>query len=413
MSKIVCDVCGSTYSETEAQCPICGTAKSEAAKLAVETAGEDAATKGGKFSKNNNRKNGPVGGVKKPGQERTADSREEGTSINWAMVAIVAVLLIVIIAVAIFIVVDRGGEDPTDPGSTPGTSSTTPPVVDVPCTGLELVGMSGNTLSFSALTESAQLNVKPVPENTTEDVVCTYTSSNESVVLVDQTGLVTPVANGTATITVAYGSHSLTVDVTCDIPAPITELKLLSYGKVAEDVTLSPANGLSLTLTVEGLDASDVTWTSEDESVVIVENGVVTAVSNNPAGVKITATYGDLTATCLVRVKDMKESAYLLTTGYTSGTEFSVYLTLGSDESFLLKFINKETQEEVTGIEWDDSPDFVKCCTMTKEGNGIRITAIATTYSESISGNYVKITVTYQNETYTCKIFVKEAAATE
>ena len=26
MSKIICDVCGSSYSETEVQCPICGTA---------------------------------------------------------------------------------------------------------------------------------------------------------------------------------------------------------------------------------------------------------------------------------------------------------------------------------------------------------------------------------------------------
>ncbi len=411
MSKIVCDVCGSTYSETEIQCPICGTAKSEEAKPAVETTGEDAAVKGGKFSKNNNRKTGVGTSAKKPGQDKPAASREEGAPSNLAMIIIVAVLLLAIVAVCIFIAVRIFGQ-PDDPDtSTPGTSSTSSTALSIPCTGLELVGITDNQLSFSALTESAQLNIKPIPENTTETVVCTYTSSDPSVVLVEQSGLVKPVASGTATITATYGSHSVTVNVTCDIPEPITELKLLSYGKVAEDVTLSPANGLSLTLTVEGLDASDVTWTSEDESVVIVENGVVTAVGNNPAGVKITATYGDMTATCLVRVKDMKESAYLLTTGYTSGTEFSVYLTLGSDESFLLKFINKETQEEITGIEWNVSPDFVKCCTMTKEGNGIRITAIATTYSESISGNYVKITVKYQNETYTCKIFVKAAAA--
>ena len=27
MSKIICDICGTTYSDTEAECPICGCAK--------------------------------------------------------------------------------------------------------------------------------------------------------------------------------------------------------------------------------------------------------------------------------------------------------------------------------------------------------------------------------------------------
>ena len=49
MSKIVCDVCGSTYSETEAQCPICGTAKSEAAKPVADTYAEEQAAKGGEL----------------------------------------------------------------------------------------------------------------------------------------------------------------------------------------------------------------------------------------------------------------------------------------------------------------------------------------------------------------------------
>lgn len=410
MSKIVCDVCGSTYSETEVQCPICGTAKSEAAKPAVETIGEDPAAKGGKFSKNNNRKTGIGMNARKPGQEKSSDGREEGAPSNMAMIIIVAVLLLAIVAVCIFIAVRIFDKpDNPDPSSTPGTSSTSstsPTVLNIPCTGLELVGNTDNALSFSALNESAQLTVKALPENTTETVTFTYISSDPAVVLVDQTGLVTPVSSGNATITVAYGSFSISVNVTCDIPKPITELTL-KYS----DVTLSPANGLSLNLYDGELDPSDIVWTSADESVAIVDNGVVTAVGNNKYGVKITATYGDLSASCIVRVTGMEERAFLLTTGYQSGTEISVTLTMGSDESFLLKLINKETQEVVQNVVWNFSPEGPNYCTKTAEGDGLRVTATADT--TTAQGGYVYVQAEYEGEVYRCKIIIKPAQTQE
>ena len=57
MSKIVCDICGATYPETESQCPICGTAKA-ASPAAGDTAAEGgyAYVKGGRFSKTNVKK---------------------------------------------------------------------------------------------------------------------------------------------------------------------------------------------------------------------------------------------------------------------------------------------------------------------------------------------------------------------
>ena len=54
MSKIICDVCGSSYSETATQSPICVTARSDAAKPAAEPVVEVQAPMGGKFSRSNN-----------------------------------------------------------------------------------------------------------------------------------------------------------------------------------------------------------------------------------------------------------------------------------------------------------------------------------------------------------------------
>lgn len=398
MSKIVCDVCGSTYSETEAQCPICGTAKSEAAKPAVETTGEDPSAKGGRFSKTNTRKTGTGTPVKKAGHEKNAGG--EGSPSNVAMIIIVAVLLLAIVAVCVFIAVRMWGDSDT-PDPSGSSSSTNPSTLQIPCTGIELADNAAQTLTFTALTESAQLAVKALPENTTETVVCTYTSSDPAVVLVDQTGLVTPVASGTATITIAYGSYTITVGVTCNIPAPITELKL-----VDTEVHLSPTNGLKATLYNGQLDPADITWTSSDEAIAYVENGVVTAVSNGT--VTVTASYGELTATCKVTVKNMSvETGFALATRWSFTNEMT--LPVGDTQEVYLK--NLETGEALTGLQWTTSKDFPSCCTMEVLEDRVKITGVKVT--ANVSGKYVYIQTEHQGVAYKFIIRVKAAETQE
>lgn len=402
MSKIVCDVCGSTYSETEAQCPICGTAKSEAAKPVVEANGEDLASKGGKFSKTNTRKTGP-GSSKKPGQERHNSNGEEGTPSNLAMIVIVAVLLLAIVAVCVFIAVRLiGRPDNPNPGSTSSTQSTPQ---TVPCTGIELVDSANQTLIFTDLTQTAQLSVKALPENTTDTVVCTYTSSDPAVVLVSDTGLVTPVASGNATVTIAYGSYTISVSVTCDIPKPITEIKL-----VGKEITLSRTSKTAQLYAGE-LDPSEIVWESNDETIAYVENGLVTAVANGK--VTITATYGDLTATCTVHVRDMDETEYMFAHRWDDDGDEDFESTLTIGETLEIKFIDSATKEVIKITEWKQSGDFPKCCTLEYTENGVKITATATTYTEEISGNYVALHVSYEGQNYTYKIRVSKPAETQ
>jgi uncharacterized protein YjdB len=400
MSKIVCDVCGSTYSETEAQCPICGTAKSEAAKPVIEANGEDQASKGGKFSKTNTRKTG-AGNTRKSGSENNK-SGEEGAPSNVAMIVIVAVLLLAIVAVCVFIAVRLFGQ-PENPN--PSTNSTQSTSQTIPCTGIELLDSANQTLTFTDLTQTAQLSVKALPENTTDTVVCTYTSSDPAVVLVNETGLVTPVASGNATITIAYGTYSISVSVTCDIPKPITEIKL-----VGKEITLSRTSKTAQLYTGE-LDPSDIKWESNDETIAYVENGLVTAVANGK--VTITATYGDLTATCTVHVRDMDATEYMFAHRWDEDGDEDFESTLTIGESLEIKFIDSATKEVIKITEWKQSGDFPKCCTLEYTEDGVKITATATTYSEDISGNYVAIHVSYEGKAYTYKIRVSKPAETQ
>ena len=94
MSKIICEVCGSSYAETATQCPICGTPKSEAAKPVAEATTEPA--KGGKFVRSNN--------TRKPAKrDHGKATGGEDKPSNIVMIIIVAVLLLAIIAVCVFI----------------------------------------------------------------------------------------------------------------------------------------------------------------------------------------------------------------------------------------------------------------------------------------------------------------------
>ena len=62
MSKIVCEVCGTSFPETSAQCPICGYVPTGDNVYTEPTVNDEKVTgsytyvKGGRFSKNNVRK---------------------------------------------------------------------------------------------------------------------------------------------------------------------------------------------------------------------------------------------------------------------------------------------------------------------------------------------------------------------
>ena len=392
MSKIVCDVCGSTYSETEAQCPICGTAKSEAAKPVVETNAEDQAAKGGKFSRSNNRRNG-TGSTRRSGAEK---NKEEGNPSNVAMIIIVAVLLLAIVSVCVFIAV-RLINRPNQPDP----NDSTPPVVQtIPCTGIELVGNPDSTLTFTDLTQTAQLTVMALPENTTDTVTYTYTSSDPAVITVDNTGLVTPVAEGTATVTIAYGSYTISVSVTCDLPDPVVELKLKHT-----EITLSNAVGNQLTANLyDGeLDPTAITWTSSNTAIVLVENGVVTGVADGTA--TVTATYGQQTVSCKIIVRMSSEEAT-----YVVGSKWSnedISLTVGETQEIDLR--NKATGEKITeNVQWSYSNDFPKCCKMEETETGVKITATADT--STLDDNHVRLYAVYEGKTYTLIIRIKPAA---
>lgn len=145
--------------------------------------------------------------------------------------------------------------------------------------------------------ETAQLTATVTPEDA-ENKEVIWTSSNEKVATVDETGLVTAIAVGEASIVAACGN------IKTDCPVTVSGKKSESITLDKESITLFEGKTEQLTATVLPEDAEDktVTWTSSDNSIATVDaNGLVTAVAEGNA--TITATNTTLSATCAVTVK--------------------------------------------------------------------------------------------------------------
>ena len=132
-----------------------------------------------------------------------------------------------------------------------------------------------------------------------------WESSDETVATVDDEGVVTAVADGTAVITASIAEYTASCIVRC---VNVTGNKGVNsdeseYVINYEDVTLSrKGEYFQLTLkSVVGNDVPDFTWKSSDTKVATVDSkGVVTAVANGTC--KITTSIGSDDFECVVRV---------------------------------------------------------------------------------------------------------------
>ena len=178
----------------------------------------------------------------------------------------------------------------------PGLENDSDPVITIPVHSVVLdrtsiEGKPGDTV---------QLTATVAPENATDKTV-TWTSSNPEVAMVDESGLVTLVADGKATVTVA-SAEKAEVSAVCEVTVetPVVEVAYISLsprrvsGEVGETV--------QLTATVLPENATDKTiaWNTSDAEIATVDdNGLVTITGVGSAEVTVTATNG-VSATCRV-----------------------------------------------------------------------------------------------------------------
>lgn len=143
-------------------------------------------------------------------------------------------------------------------------------------------------------TEILTATVKP---DKATDKTVSWSSSDSSIASVDENGKVTAIKKGKTTITAKAGEKTASCSVSVYDEIAVTSVELNKT-----EITLITGQSKTLKATVKPEDATDktVTWTSSNNNVATVKDGVVKGIGIGAA--TIVAKAGNVSASCSVKV---------------------------------------------------------------------------------------------------------------
>ena len=176
--------------------------------------------------------------------------------------------------------------------------------------------------------QTTNLTISKTPSY--KNITVTWTSSNTSIATVDQSGVVTGVAPGTATITAS--AEGLTSTSTITVTENIVVLESITVSPSTYRMAVGDVVPLQVTKNPQDANAT-ITWTSSDTTIAVVDSqGEVTAIS--PGTATITASAGNITSTCVITVRDtfssndVRVTHQIISGGYYSGDSFQFTVTV-------------------------------------------------------------------------------------
>ena len=177
------------------------------------------------------------------------------------------------------------------------------------------------------------------------DKTITWSSNNESVATVDQNGLVTAKAEGTAIITTTAKDGS-GVSASCVVNV-LQDVERITLSESNVDVLRTLTYQLTATVSPTSAHNKSVTWSSSNESVATVDqNGLVTAKSLGTATITATANDGSgVTGSCKVNVKDVTISLSTKTISLKEKQTYSEQEVTILPESYGLDYVTWSTSD--------------------------------------------------------------------
>jgi len=245
--------------------------------------------------------------------------------------------------------------------------------------------------------ESYRLDATVTPSNAT-DATIKWSSSDNSVVTVDQQGVITGKSAGTATVTATCNGFTDTCEVTVTAEAVPVESIRLGLSKIS--VPVGKVFDISVTVKPDNATLSNINWKSSDPAVATVnQQGQITALA--PGHTTITVEVGGKSDNCDVEVFASDESITL--------DKYELGMTVG--DTYTLK-ATVQTQEGSTTVAWSSSNTAVATVsesgTVTAKGTGEAIITAKAGKLEAqckvtVSGDFVPVeSVTLELDYYVC-----------
>ena len=165
----------------------------------------------------------------------------------------------------------------------------------------ENISLSKSSISLR-MGESYKLTATIYPENATSKEVV-WKSSNENIVAISNTGVVTALEEGATTI-VATTVDGSNLSAICDVVVQPTLAESLILDK--SELTLNVTEKIMLVATISptSIPNKELRWTSSNDAIATVDkDGIVTAMATGEAIITVATTDGsNLTASCKVTV---------------------------------------------------------------------------------------------------------------
>jgi len=221
-----------------------------------------------------------------------------------------------------------------------------------------------------------------------------WTSSDQSVATVDNTGKVTALKAGSATITVTTEDGGKTATCKVTVNAKIYPVTGVTIDKISVELTEGDVTVLTATVNPSNASNKNVYWTSSAQSVATVDNaGKVTAVKAGASTITVTTEDGGKTATCSVTVK---EKLYPVT-GVTLD-KTSVELTEG-DVTVLTATVNPSNASN-RNVYWTSSDQSVATVDNTGKVSALKAGSATITVTTEDGGKTATCSVTVKEKLY-------------
>ncbi len=214
------------------------------------------------------------------------------------------------------------------------------------------VSVSPQTAAIN-IPDTVQLTATITPDNATNQNGV-WSSSNTSIATVDNTGLVTPVAEGNATITFTTNDGGFTDSAAITVTNVVIDAASVSV--TPESDTIDIGENLQLNAVVMPVNATNQngTWSSSDTTVATVNNqGVVTGNDIGNATITFTTEDGGFTDSAEITVVDEFFGTYEL---YNAQTDVLIQ-NITEDASFDLDVIGDQINFRSIPQGGDNNPD--------------------------------------------------------